>query len=195
MRRILNGWVIIGCLCFLCACQTQQERQDDMEFRVDASLLETAVWEDSLQIAYSPPKGWGLLPLDSAAVIRLNQLSGNTLKNKVNAVYADSAKQCFFVINSLLQPNGILLPPDSASLSKQTGIQWTIKEDRFRYAGFEVQQFFLLSEEWISLKLQFAPEIGQPFQLDFLMPKSMYPTQGRIVESVIGSVRPLKKKQ
>lgn len=195
MIKFYPNWMAFLLLLFSLACQTEQAKQDDMEFQVDAALLDTIIWEESLEIAYSSPKNWTSLPLDSALATGINKLSDNTIKNKINAIYADSAKQCFLVVNSLLEPGGVLLPPNAESLSKQTGIEWTMKEDRFRYAGFEVKQFFLISEEWVSFKLQFAPEAGPPFQLDFLVPKVLYPQKARIVESVIGSVRPLKMKK
>lgn len=204
-HTVLMKWncpAITFALALVITCSRGNEPRQHIEtlsFEVDESLLGPSFLDSTLGFAFHPPIGWEQVPDTTMEEAKERLLATMGQRDSIQVMPIQ------FFIN--LQ-NG-----SSCSLSRLTGLDLSdqvlgslgeyqsllktkfssmkIKEGAFRIDDINVFQFLITDGERIIFKLLCYGPQKRAFQIDYVVPHSVYRQQIKAIESSIGSFQGL----
>lgn len=187
MRNVKSSYacaVIFLLLCMSVACK--RNMSESMEFQVNPKLLGDLQKDTVLGILYASPLGFS--SSQQALAIRQGAMQNAGEDVEVRAVYQDENAQAYMILSGISQNRWHQLTSSKTQEELNSEV-WTNKHSTaYHYKDFEVQQWLLQNAEWVNFKLIFKTKEDRFFQLDYLLPSSMYNEQtAKAVESSIGS--------
>lgn len=183
--------LVLMLLCIIVACK--RNMSESMQFQVNPKLLGTHQQDTVLGIQYASPLGFSTSHQELA--IRQGAMHNAGEEVEVRAVYQDESTQAYMILSAISQNRWDQLAT-SASQEEFSSEVWTnMHSTAYNYKDFEVQQWLLQNTEWVNFKLIFRTKEDRFFQLDYLLPSSMYNEQtAKAVESSIGSFNSFQNK-
>ncbi|MEK6482079.1 hypothetical protein WJR50_31350 [Catalinimonas sp. 4WD22] len=171
-------------LCINVACK--RNMSESMEFQVNPKLLGQHQQDTVLGIRYASPLGFTSSHQELA--IRQGAMQNAGEEVEVRAVYQDENAQAYMILSAVTQNRWDQLST-SVSQNELNSEAWTnMHSTTYNYKDFEVQQWLLQNAEWVNFKLIFKTKESRFFQLDYLLPSSIYNEQtAKTIESSIGS--------
>lgn len=167
------------------------EKVTELAFEVDSIKLELASVDQNLGIQFNSPKGWTLIP------------------QKLFEAFSQQDSTIFLKGSDFaLAPISIFLNQDSKSLlyiSQMRGIQDSVSIDGYKNliqgkfsptkAGDFLKdnilftQYLIQNESRVNFKLLFFNSKNQLIQFDYIIPKDVYLSELKAIESSIGSIK------
>jgi hypothetical protein len=181
------------------ACSRSEKRElEILQFNVDTSLVASRIADTTLNISYTPPKNWERMLPDTLKHLNVAEAHTNVI-----GIFHDSLSNAGLIVTQI----------DSFQLSDSANViaravkyykgidpQTEVRNAAYQFEEFKVLQIMILEKNSVTLKMIFERSHGggSPFEFDFLVPKQIYPTTARVIESVVGSLQtnnPLTKKE
>ena len=177
------------------SCSPTERTADDLSFRVDSARL-GARFEAPGAFQVQAPRGW-------------EPVSADTVALAMRRVRHDDAPMLLALYR---QPEGSALAVSAYpfrldaqgrdSLLERVERDWRtrnpsarVQRGRFRHGGADVSQLLIADSSQVVFKLLVAGPGGPLHQLDYVIPRSVYPRELEAVESSIGSIHTAQKKE
>jgi len=168
-------------LSVLLGCSEKREdgRTGDMTFKINSALLGERYVEDDLGVSFAPPKN--CLPVApeilEQAITGLRQQIGvdDTMFVRPRQIFLNQEEGFLCAISRLpvLQDNDSSLAVYRENISEKAA-EMEVRQDNYPYRGLEIHQMRMESEQTITFKLIVPQTAGNSFQLDYVIPKSVY---------------------
>lgn len=193
MRNIGRFLSVILVISLIVCNSKPQEELKILEFQVTDSLLDSLYTNSLLGMNFSPPRSCAPLcdSMMQEVVRRTASLWSDSITGKIRQVFFSSENQIYCFLSAMQCPPDSLM--DSLWLNQAERLSKlqpnsTQFSDHFRYKDFRIRQMIVTNPEWVMLKLLFLRPSLPTFQLDYLVPASVYHDLGHALESSIGSV-------
>jgi len=198
-KSITIAIVIFG---FMASCTKEREAKIEflpLQFNVDQNLLSAVYADSSLAFQFQPPQGW-------------NKLGGNDLeqlKQRIHLSISDTSifrispeqffyepvNKCLCALSSFTTfPEGMRFDSFIRDFQKAFEASLTtqsVKQGYFQLDEFLVYQLLIMDEKNVSFKLICQGKTAQPFEIDYIVPMTVYESLLKSVESSIGSLKSL----
>lgn len=188
---------VLIALAFLGGCARQEAipRQSSIEFRVNAARLGSRFADSLARLALRAPSGWDALP-DSLIAEAMRRVGASAARGPIMlAMYRQQPEGA--VLSVARYPAGFVGPGfDSMAVARLGALRRAhpgaqIVDGRFSYHGFEIVQFRTVDASSVEFQLLVSGDLHPLVQLDYVVPRSVYPRELESVESSIGSLEPL----
>ena len=165
-------------------------------FKIDPALLSEPYHDSALGMIFSPPKGCSQMPGDMVFKIK-NQLKTQAA---MSVPFTIEPHQVFLNEENhfacLLSRLPSLANSDSAVCIYRQAILDTssvkqVKQTVFLHNGFTIYQILTIDQKKIEFKLIIPQSGNRSFQIDYVVPKSIYADYIEVIESSIGSIKKL----
>ena len=173
---------------------------ETLVFQVDESRLEPAVTDETLRIKIAAPKNWK--KIDDAMLQQVTnkldtqRIQGMQMVPRWIFLNEDSRAMC--VVSKL---KGVEIAPDETLLKTLTTAyqnqfpKATVQQAVFIKDAFRIHQLMVIATDFVRIKLICDAPETLVFQVDYHIPKDVYQTELRSIESSIGSINLIHKKQ
>ncbi len=177
----------------------QKHTYETLAFNVDESRLEPAVTDTVLRITLAVPKGWEKIE-DSMLAQVVNelepQLTAQALQMDPRWIFFNQGSRAMCVVSHLKSvesaPDETLLKTLSTAYQNQFP-NATIRQTAFMKEPFRVHQLMVISADFVLIKLICDAPEALVFAVDYSVPKNVYATELRAIESSIGSINLIHK--
>ena len=168
----------------------------ELTFNVDHSLLEDKFSDKYLGFIFYPPKSCLQLPEEMVQKVK------GQLKDEYTVPNSFVIEPYKFFLNEkdqsacLISILPTLSPVDSSIDEYQQAIcnfssNSQVTQDMFLHNGFRIYQSLIIRKDMILFKLVILQPLEKSFQIDYVIPKSIYRDNLEAIESSIGSVSKL----
>ncbi|MBD3290273.1 hypothetical protein GF337_15825 [candidate division KSB1 bacterium] len=179
-------------------CDSQKDSRKNgiqqIGFKVDPALLEAPYQDSTLGIVFSPPKGCSRMPKDIVIEVKDQFKTLNT----ISAPFAIEPHQIFLNEENhfacILSKLPVLANSDSSVYIYQQAIRDStdekqVKQTSFLHNGLLIHQSLIINPIMIQFKLIIPQSESNSFQIDYVIPKSIYADYIEVIESSIGSIK------
>jgi hypothetical protein len=192
---IISNLFIISSVSFLLFCskpdKTPSPEVAELTFEVDSTKLELPNQDQDLGIQFNAPKGWILTPktLLEAFSNRDSSIFLEEADFKITpiSICLNQETRCLLYISKI---HGI---QDSASVDKYKDLIQRIfsptKVGDFLKDNIRFTQYLIQDERRVNFKLLFFNSKNQLIQFDYIVPKDVYLSELKAIESSIGSIK------
>ena len=165
----------------------------ELTFNVNHSLLEDKFSDQSLGFTFHPPKSCLQLPEEMVQKVKGQLKDEYTVSNSFIIEpyqFFLNEKDQFACLISILPT---LSPADSSIDEYQQAIRnftrnSQVTQDMFLHNGFRIYQSLIIRQNMIQFKLIIPQPLEKSFQIDYVIPKSIYRDNVEAIESSIGSI-------
>jgi len=184
--------VLLFALSVILSCSHQKNNSDDIQFRVDKSLLGEFFKDSSARITIQIPLGWVAIQKKEDSISRKIKTALSTFSSqiKVKELYYDTvSNEASLAILDVSGWSNVNLKqinknPDSVFNSAK---KWTsINKAEFTYRGIPFYQYILFNETYVNVKL-ITGGISK-IEFDFILTQKEYKKNAKKIESSIGSI-------
>lgn len=176
----------------------QKQLYETLVFKVDETRLEPAIVDTTLRIKIAAPKHWKKID-DS-----MHQQVSNTLGTEPiqglqivpRWVFLNESSGAMCVVSKL---NSVEITPDE-TLLKTLKIAYqdqfpnaTVQEAIFMKDAFRIHQLMVIATDFVHIKLICDAPETLVFAVDYHIPRDVYQTELRSIESSIGSINLIQK--
>jgi len=182
-----------------CGAGESSHKAEAMTFRVNPERLGARFADAGAGFTLGVPAGWDPLPesLLAAAMERLrasDQATGGDAEPALLALYREEPEGALLAVSTYA---GEFAPASRDSLAmlhlramqkRHAGGQ--VADGRFVYRGYEVVQIRAVDDHAVAFKLFLSRPGRSLVQLDYVVPRGIYPRELEAVESSIGSLEP-----
>jgi len=188
---------------FLCSCKNSQENFELLYFNVNSNLLNPVFADSAHGFSFCPPKGWNAVVPETLDRVREKMKKEGTFPGcgpyDVIQIFSDSVKMNFCILSTCT------FPPSKSRLQEKIAFideqmrekfsQYPIHPGKIRLGSWKVLQYRILTEHQVLFKLFFLDLSNQWIQLDYAIARSVYNQKIESVESSLGSVRFITKRE
>ena len=177
-----------------CDSPTSQKRTDEtLVFNVDQTRLEPAITDTTLKMEIAAPKGWKVI--EDAMLVEVIDRLGDTLTQGLQMVpqwiFLNENSQAMCVVSRL--EGGAVPPNDTLLKTLETAYRTqfpkaTVQRATFLKDVFRVHQLMVGTSDFILIKLICNAPESAVFEVDYVVPRDVYKTELRSIESSIGSI-------
>ena len=188
---------------FSVGCDSPNIRKQPYEtlvFNVDETRLEPAVEDATLRIKIAPPKNWK--KIDGSMLTQvINELDTQPtpeLQIVPRWIFLDESSQAMCIVSKL---NGVEIAPDETLLKTLTTAYQnqfpnaTVQGAVFMKDVFRIHQLMVIAADFVRIKLICDAPETLVFEVDYRVPRDVYQTELRAIESSIGSINLIHKQQ
>lgn len=209
-ERILKNWlrffqlllygIIISGFVGCDSPNAQKQPYENLVFKVDKTRLEPAVEDTTLRIKVAAPKNWKKID-DSMLAQVINELDTQPtpeLQIVPRWIFLDKSSQAMCIVSKL---NGVEIAPDETLLKTLTTAYQnqfpnaTVRQAVFMKDAFRIHQLMVIAADFIRIKLICDAPETLVFEVDYRVPRDVYQTELRAIESSIGSINLIHKRQ
>ena len=190
-------FIILSFLFATICCEKQKNETNDlpgeMTFQINRLLLGEKYSDEYLGFSFSPPLGCKQMPLDTLqevkAQIQKILLSSDSFNLEPKQFFVNAEEGFFCLLTAL--PS--LALTDSSIVFFQQRIEKSAKNSEvqhstYKYNHFLIYQSLLINSSTINFKLLIPQAEYKSFQIDYIIPKSIYANKIEVIESSIGSL-------
>ena len=180
---------------------TKKQPYETLVFNVDETRLEPVVTDTVLKIAIAAPKNWKQID-DSMLTQVVNKLKSQlTLKDLQRVprwIFLNESSRAMCVVSEL---NGVEITPNEALLEtlatayRNQFPKATVQQTIFMKDAFRIHQLMVIAADFIHIKLICDAPETLIFEVDYHVPRNVYQTELRAIESSIGSITLIHKHQ
>lgn len=198
-QLLLYGIIISGSV----GCDSPNVKESSYEtltFKVDKTRLEPAVEDTTLRIKVAPPKNWKKVD-DSMRTQVINELDTQPtpeLQIVPRWIFLNESSQAMCVVSEL---NGVEIAPDETLLKTLTTAYQnqfpnaTVHGAVFMKDAFRIHQLLVIAADFVRIKLICDAPETLVFEVHYRVPRDVYQTELRAIESSIGSINLIHKQQ
>ena len=171
----------------------QKQPYETLVFNVDETLLEPIVTDTELKIKIAAPKNWK--EIDDAmltqVISKLDTQRIQGIQMVPRWIFVNGSSRAMCVVSKL---NGVGIAPDEALLKTLTTAyqnqfpKATVQQAVFIKDAFRIHQLMVIATDFVRIKLICDAPETLVFQVDYHIPKDVYQTELRAIESSIGSI-------
>ena len=191
-------------ICGFVGCDPPNAKKQPYEtlvFNVDESRLEPAVTDTDLKITIAAPKNWKKID-DSMLAQVVNKLEPQLVPQDLQIVprwiFLNEGTRSMCVVSKL---NGVEIAPDETILKTLTTAYQnqfpnaTVREAIFMKDAFRIHQLMVIAADFVLIKLICDAPETLVFEIDYRVPRDVYQTESQAIESSIGSINLIHKRQ
>ena len=176
----------------------QKQPYETLVFNVDETRLEPIVTDTTLRIKIAAPKNWKKID-DSTLAQVANKLDTQLVQGIQMVprwIFLNESSQAMCIVSKL---NGVEIAPDETLLKNlKTAYQnqfpnATVQETVFMKDAFRIHQLMVVTADFVRIKLICDAPETLIFEVDYHIPKDVYKTELRAIESSIGSINLIHK--
>jgi hypothetical protein len=185
--------VIIGSMASCDPPNSQKRTYETLIFNIDQTRLEPAITDTTLKMEISAPKGWKAV--DDSMLARVIGGLGDKLTQGIQIVprwvFVNEDSRAMCVVSRL--EGGIVAPDETLLETLETAYRTkfpkaTVQRTIFMKGAFHVHQLMVGASEFVLIKLICDAPESHVFEVDYVVPKDVYETELRAIESSIGSI-------
>lgn len=179
----------------------QKQPYETLIFKVDETRLEPTVTDTTLRIKMAAPKNWKQID-DSMLAQVINKLDTQLTVPELQIVpqwiFLNEGSQAMCVVSRL---EGVDIAPDETLLKTLETVHRTqfpnatVHRAVFMKDGFRIHQLMVIATDFVHIKLICDAPETLVFEVDYRVPRDAYQTELRAIESSIGSIDLIQKKQ
>lgn len=193
LHLLLCG-MLSGILVACDAPNTQKRAEETLVFNVDKTRLEPAIRDATLRITMAAPKEWKQIE-DAVMLAKFTEqvekqlTQGLALAPRWLFLNARSRAMCF-----VSAVNGVDIAPDDTLLQRleiayrDAFPKAQVKRTTFRKDAFRIHQLMVSTPDFVLIKLICDAPETLIFEVDYVVPTSVYAAELRAIESSIGSI-------
>ncbi len=178
----------------------QKQPYENLVFKVDKTRLEPAVEDTTLRIKIAAPKNWKEIddPMLAQAINELDTQPTPELQIVPRWIFLDKSSQAMCIVSKL---NGVEIAPDETLLKTLTTAYQnqfpnaTVRQTVFMKDAFRIHQLMVIAADFVRIKLICDAPETLVFEVDYRVPRDVYQTELRAIESSIGSINLIHKRQ
>jgi hypothetical protein len=180
---------------------TQKQPYETLVFKVDETRLEPMVTDATLRIKIAAPRNWKKVDDSMLAQVisKLDaQLATPELQMVPRWIFLNEGSRAMCVVSKL---NGVEIAPDETLLKTlSTAYQnqfpnATVQQAVFMKDAFRVHQLMVIAADFVLIKLICDAPETLVFEVDYRIPRDVYQTELRSIESSIGSINLIHKQR
>ena len=192
---VLSGFV--GCE----SPNPQKQPYETLVFKVDETRLEPTVTDTTLRIKISAPKNWKKIDdsMLTQVVDKLDtQLTAQELQIVPRWIFLNEGSQAMCVVS---RSEGVDITPDETLLKtletahRNRFPNATVQRAVFMKDAFRIHQLMVIATDFVRIKLICDAPETLVFEVDYRVPRDVYQTELRAIESSIGSISLIHKQQ
>ena len=193
LLQLLLCGIIIGSLIGCDPPNSQKRTYETLVFNVDQTRLEPAITDTTLKIEMSAPKGWKAI--DDAMLMEVIDRLGDKLTQGLQMmprwVFMNEDSRAMCVVSRLesgkVPLNETLLQTLETAYRTQFP-KATVQRAIFMKDAFRVYQLMVGASDFVLIKLMCNASENPVFEVDYVVPRDVYETELRAIESSIGSI-------
>jgi len=193
MLFLLFLTLIVGCVSHK---NDDSDRPDEMEFNIDPELLGSTVHLDEKGISFQPPREWTQLSdeIFDEAVRQLKQFQTDHEYFSIHPVniFLHPRHGSTLIISEISADESFSDPSEMIErFHKKLEDRFedqNVRETVFLKDGIYFHQYLIQSQDKVNFKLLFYNAAADLFQVDYVVPRSVYLSESRAIESSIGSI-------
>ncbi len=196
LQVLLCGIIISG----FAGCDSPNARKQPYEtlvFKVDETRLEPIVTDTTLRIKIAAPKDWKKID-DSMLAQVVNKVEPQPTPQELQIVprwiFLNESSQSMCIVSRL---DGVNIAPDETLLNNlKTAYEnqfpnATVQQAIFMKDAFRIHQLMVIAADFVRIKLICDAPETLVFEVDYRVPRNVYETELRAIESSIGSINPI----
>ena len=192
LQLLLCG-IIISSLTGCDSPNSQKRTDETLDFTVDPTRLEPAITDTTLKMEISAPKGWKAI--DEVMLTEVIDRLGDTLKQGLQMtprwVFLNENSRAMCVVSRL--EGGAVPSNDTLLKTLETAYRTqfpkaTVQRAIFMKDAFRVHQLMVAASDFVLIKLICNAPENPVFEVDYVVPRDVYGTELRAIESSIGSI-------
>ena len=192
LQFLLCG-IIISILMGCDSPNSQKRTHETLTFNVDPTRLEPAITDTTLKMEISAPRGWKAI--EAAMLAEVIDRLGDTLTQGLQMVprwvFLNENSRAMCVVSRLEggedPPNDTLLKTLETAYRTQFP-KATVQRAIFMKDAFRVHQLMVRTSDFVLIKLICNASENPVFEVDYVVPRDVYGTELRSIESSIGSI-------
>ena len=172
---------------------TQKHAYETLVFQVDQTRLEPAITDTMLEMTIAAPKGWK--KVNDSMLAQVIEQSSTQIRSGAQVVprwiFLNESSRAMCIVSTL---NGADVVPDETLLKTlETAYRnqfpdATVKQTIFMKDAFRILQLMLVASDFVLIKLICDSPENIVFEVDYHIPRKVYETELRAIESSIGSI-------
>ena len=178
----------------------QKQPYENLVFNVDETRLEPVVEDTTLRIKVAAPKNWKEIddPMLAQVINELDTQPTPELQIVPRWIFLDESSQAMCIVSKL---NGVEIAPDETLLKTLTTAYQnqfpnaTVRQAVFMKDAFRIHQLMVIAADFVRIKLICDAPETLVFEVDYRVPRDVYQTELRAIESSIGSINLIHKRQ
>ena len=192
LQLLLCG-IIVGSLVGCDSPDSQKRTYETLVFNVDQTYLEPAITDTTLKLEVSAPKDWKAI--DDAMLVEvidgLDDKLTQGLQMVPRWVFMNEDSRAMCVVSGL---EGGTVPLDETLLQTLETAYRTqfpkamVQRAIFMKDAFRVHQLMVGTSDFVLVKLVCNAPENPVFEVDYVVPRDVYETELRAIESSIGSI-------
>jgi len=172
----------------------QKQPYETLVFKGDETRLEPTIRDTTLRIKIAAPKNWKKIDEAMLAQVtnKLNpQLTTRELQLVPRWIFLNEGSHAMCVVSGF---SGVDITPDEALLKTlETAYRGkfpnaTVQRTIFMKDAFRIHQLMVIATDFVLIKLICDAPESLVFEVDYLLPRDVYRTELRAIESSIGSI-------
>ena len=188
-------------ICGFLGCDSpnaQKQPYETLVFKVDETQLESTVTDTTLKIKMAVPKNWK--KIDDSMLAQVTNKLDTSLRQGLQIVprwiFLNEGSQAMCVISKL---DGVEIAPDKTLLETLTTAyrnqfpKATVQQAVFMKDAFRIHQLMVIAADFVLIKLICDAPETLIFEVDYRVPRDVYQTELRAIESSIGSINLIHK--
>ena len=193
LLQLLLCGIIIGSLVGCDPPNSQKRTYETLVFNVDQTRLEPAITDTTLKIEISAPKGWKAIndAMLMEVIDRLGDKLTQGLQMMPRWVFMNEDSRAMCVVSRLesgkVPLNETLLQTLETAYRTQFP-KATVQRAIFMKDAFRVHQLMVGTSDFVLVKLVCDAPENPVFEVDYVVPRDVYETELRAIESSIGSI-------
>lgn len=192
LQLLLCG-LIIGSVIGCDSPNSQKRAYETLKFNVDQTLLGPKMTDTTLKITMAAPKNWK--KIEDSLLAQVTDKLGDQLKQGVQMsprwIFLNEGLQAMCIVSSL---DSVEIAPDETLLKtletayRENFPKATIQRAIFMKDAFRMHQLMIIAHDFVFIKLICDAPESAIFAVDYHIPRNVYQTELRAIESSIGSI-------
>ena len=175
----------------------KKQAYETLVFKVDETLLEPPVMDATLRIKIAAPKNWKQIN-DAMLTEVMNKLDTQftqELQMVPRWIFLNESSRAICIVTKVdITPDETLLKTLKTTYQNQFP-NATVQQAVFMKDAFRIHQLMVIDANFVRIKLICDAPETLVFEVDYRVPKDVYQTELRAIESSIGSINLIHKKQ
>ena len=193
LLQLLLCGIIIGSLVGCDSPNSQKRTYETLVFNVDRTRLEPAITDTTLKLEISAPKDWKAI--EDAMLVEVIDRLGDKLTQGLQMVprwvFMNEGSRAMCVVSRL--EGGEVLLDETLLKTLETAYRTqfpkaTVQRAIFMKDAFRVHQLMVGASDFVLIKLICNAPENPVFEVDYVVPRDVYETELRSIESSIGSI-------
>ena len=190
LQILLCGIVISGFVGCDSPNTKKQETYETLVFKVDETRLEPIVIDTTLRIKIAAPKGWKKIE-DSMLAEIVNTWDLQPTQVIPRLIFLNESSLSMCIVSKLesvsIAPDETLLKTLATAYQNQFP-KTTVQQTVFMKDAFRIHQLMVIASDFVLIKLICDAPETLVFEVDYRVPRDVYQTELRAIESSIGSI-------